>query len=655
MKLQYKIIFIQIILLFFLLPGCFKREEILFEDKNINLLPGTETELYESESIELRSGVYQVRIEAENVEGGTLFANVYSEQSNFRSLRCNGSPMYERQTYIDFEVYTLGKIDNAYVEIRSSCVENVTLKTVEVYRLNWGARILLFWYIVGCMLLDGMLIFRSGILEGRIKKEQQVVFWGLLFSVLLAYYPYFTDYISGAHDIFFHLLRIEGLKETLLQGSQFPVRVQSYWLYDHGYAVSSFYGDIFLLIPVFFRLVGFPLMTAYKMFVFMIMTVTALITYLSIKRCVKHKYAALFGTLVYVLAPYRLYNFYNRGALGEALAMIFLPLVICGMYELYTKDVEDSDYTSAKLPLIVGLSCILQSHLLTCEMVVIFLLFTCLVFLKKTLRKKTLIQLLQTGGWCLLINCWFWVPLLQMMMTDRNLLTTIINREVQSKGTQFAQVLQLYPNQGDTQSGMYMAAPFHIGVVSLVVLVAVLLGVLRKRLIQKSDRHTNLYDKTVLLLAGMILGMCIMSTQYFPWDMLAELPIVGFLVSALQFPTRLFSPISALCAFMTGFFCLWFKEECKNFIFEKVWREYVQTGCILLLSILCIGSAVYQVNDIAYSRAPLWLYTAENMGMTKALYYKGFASYRIAEGVSWLSIITLILWAGGKTWKKRIK
>ena len=82
----------------------------------------------------------------------------------------------------------------------------------------------------------------------------------------------------------FHLLRIEGLKETLLSGEQFPVRVQENWLYGHGYAVSSFYGDLPLLFPVLLRLIGFSLMDAYKLFVLAVLAGTAIIAYISFYR-----------------------------------------------------------------------------------------------------------------------------------------------------------------------------------------------------------------------------------------------------------------------------------------------------------------------------------------------------------------------------------
>ena len=52
-----------------------------------------------------------------------------------------------------------------------------------------------------------------------------------------------TRYIHPGHDLEFHLLRIEGLRDALLIGN-FPDRVQSNWCYGWGYAVSAMYGDL---------------------------------------------------------------------------------------------------------------------------------------------------------------------------------------------------------------------------------------------------------------------------------------------------------------------------------------------------------------------------------------------------------------------------
>ncbi len=617
---KYRILLLlEIVCIILTLPGCFAKEKIVASQTELQI--GAELNITQilGESIQLKPGVYQVRVHADIPEGNSLYVNVASQQNSFRALRSNGAYMFANQEYLDFEVYVLETIDNAYLTCDFVGDTQAFIDSMEIYRINWGARILLTVLLMAFLVIDFLVLFREGILNGTIKKEQQLVVWMLLGGVLIAYFPYLTDYFTMGADTSFHLLRIEGLKESLLQGERFPVKVQSYWLYGHGYAVSAFYGDLFLYLPVLMRLIGFSITASYKFFVFATMVATAVIAYYSFKRCTKHTYAALFGSFFYMLAPYRIYNFYNRGAVGEYLAMTFMPLVICGMYELYTKDVEAKEYSKAKVPLIVGLSCILQSHLLSCEMTVVFMLAICLIFWKKTFRKKTFLELGKAAVICLLVNCWFWYPLFHMMSQDTYLLNDLVNNGIQYMGTWFAEIFQVFANKGTAQSGMYMAEPFQIGIATLLMLCVAVIVLVRRLVLKKDKEYENPYDKSVLFWAVMTISAIFLSTRYFPWDLLANIPGVKFLVTALQFPTRLFSPASVLGAMFAVFFVLWLEKECTARFVEIKIRDFVNKGAVLMLLILAVGSSLYHVNDIAYEMLPTWLYTAENMGTVSVI------------------------------------
>ena len=612
---KYWILFVvEAIALLLCIPGCFQKEKLVFSAENIKNVEENVSFVYESERIELEPGVYQLRVKAEDLCNGYAFLNVKNDSGTFRALKCNGSVFYAYQEYLDFEVYLSEWNDTIYIFAELFDTQAYAIDSIELYKVNLGMRMFTFLLAVIFVVMDLLLLFRKGILSGQISKDKQLVVWGLTFSVLLAYYPYLTDYFGHGADSGFHWLRIEGLKETLLQGNQFPVRVQSNWLYGHGYAVSSFYGDLFLLFPAMLRILGFSLMSAYKMFVFAVMVATAVISYYSFKRCTKSTYAALFGSILYMLAPYRVYNFYHRGALGEYLAMTFLPLVICGMYGLYTEDVKSHAYKKAKIPLIIGLSCILQSHLLTCELTVVFMLGICLIFIKRTLRKETLIQLLQAALTCLLVNCWFWWPLLKMMTADTYYLSDIISKNIQDIGIGLAALFQFYPNMGGSQTGMYNAHPVQLGIASLLMVVGVLITIIRRKLLGKAVGFKNSYDKVMLSFISIVLITCYLSTRYFPWDLLSAIPGISMLVTALQFPFRLLSPASAFCAIAGAFFVLWCLEECEICLVNKSFSKDVSKGIITLLLILATGSAIYHANDIANSDEPVWLYTAENMG-----------------------------------------
>lgn len=594
---------IEIIILLFLLIGCFQKEQLVYSAEKITL--DSETITFKGNAFSVKPGVYQIRVHISNTEQGQVYILPGTEKASFRALRGNGVFLLKGHDYIDFEMYVMENIDKVFIECNGAG-EQVMVDLLEVYWVNWGYRIIACLILIFSLILNFMIVFREKILSCAISKEKQVVVWTLSSCVLFSFFPYMTDYFSYAADMGFHWLRIEHLKESLLLGNQFPIRVQSGWLFDHGYAVSAFNGDLFFLFPAMLRIIGFSLMTTYKTFIFVIMAVTAIVTYYSLIKCVKQEYAALFGTVIYMLAPYRLYNFYNRAAIEECLAMCFLPLVVCGMYRLFTENVNCEDYKYAKIPLIVGLSCVLQSHVLSYEMAVLSIVGVCVIAYKKTFRKETFIQLVQAAAICLLLNMWFWLPLLQMMFSDQYQLGDNIVREIQYRGTWFAGLFQLYPNKGDVQDGMYNAEPFQMGVASFIMLI-VGLGISIYQWVKKQK-----YDKKLVFWGSIIIICWIMSTRYFPWDVLAKVPVISTFVTSIQFPTRLFVLVTLFMTFYAGFFFLWLIENKE--ILEPVKRA-TKSGLLLL----AFGSAIYHVNHITYHSEPIWLYTAENMGTASVM------------------------------------
>lgn len=233
--------------------------------------------------------------------------------------------------------------------------------------------------------------------------------------VLLACLPLGFDYLVYGHDMSIHLTRIEGLKAGLLSG-QFPVRMDPEIANGKGYPFSLMYSDLLLYPAAILRIIGFSLQQVYQLYVLAVTLATALVTRYCLKKIFASEGIALTGTALYVLSAYRLTNVFIRAAVGEYSAMIFLPVVVYGFWRIYTQSKQSSRL--AWLPLAVGFSGLLQTHLLTTEMAVIFAVIFCLVTAKRTFRKPVLPALLRAAGAALVWNLWFLVPMLQYMISE---------------------------------------------------------------------------------------------------------------------------------------------------------------------------------------------------------------------------------------------
>ena len=590
------LLIIEAALLLIVLLTCFRGEKqiysVLGENIGEQLLECDGYREFAGETMELLPGVYQLRMQVDPGEEETIFAQVQCTQAYFKTLRNNGATVLPGDTDLEFNIYVLDRIPEAYVFCRFTGADAAGIRNLSVYRTSMGNRILFVLLLSLFVILDFLLVFRRRILAGRVTVKRQVVFWTLWAGILVAFFPYLTDYFSLTGDIDYHLGRIAFLKDALEQW-EIPVRMQGTWLYGHGYATSLFCGDLFLYFPACLMLSGFSIMSAYKIFVFAVTAAGAWIAYHCFFRCVKEEYAALFGSMMYTLAPYRLFNIYNRGAVGEFLAMAFLPMICCGVYLLYTENESCSDYRKHKWYIIWGMSGLLQSHLITSEMTALMMALVCALFWKKTFRRQTFIQLLEAIGITLLINMWFWLPLLYMIRIDTYQFQTVI-KENMVNGTVLAGALQLLPNKGSAQMGMWQCEPIQLGAGALLFLLLYMLWRIKGHKVGRACRFLALLSVLTVIL----------STAYLPWNMLKGLPLIGYFIGSLQFPFRWMAIAAAAAAMFSAFFYL---EVYRN----GGVRLRIFTAVVGLVVIM---SAVYHVNDCAFQAAPLFLYNVENMG-----------------------------------------
>lgn len=183
---------------------------------------------------------------------------------------------------------------------------------------------------------------------------------------LLASFPLANGLLSEGHDTAFHLARLESIYQGLRAG-EFPVRIGSAQKAGFGSLSATMYPQLFLYPFALLRFAGISLMLCYKLLTVSINIGCSLITYYAVKNICHSEKTGILVSILYTFSLYRLTNVYLRSALGENLAMTFIPLVLWGIYEvLWGND--------KKWPLLaLGMSAVLQSHVLSVEMYALFL------------------------------------------------------------------------------------------------------------------------------------------------------------------------------------------------------------------------------------------------------------------------------------------
>ncbi len=400
--------------------------------------------------------------------------------------------------------------------------------------------------------------------------------------------------IMEGHDTRFHLARIEGIKEGLLAG-QFPVRISPVFYNGYGYANSIFYGELFLYFPACLRLIGFSVIDSYNAYLIALNFFTAFICFYAGKKMFFSNAIAVTMAMLYTLSPYRLMDMYTRSALGEVTAMAFLPLIVYGVYRILTEDCLKKSYTRAYIPLMLGLTGIIQSHVLTVEMVAGFICMACVLFCFKTLQKKRFLMLLKTVGVTILVNMWFLVPFVDFMLTqDIKVFEEQGVEMIQKTGLFFPQLFSLFSDYSQMStnagSGLVNEMTYSMGLpVGLGIVLCVAVLVAPK---ENDDCKTIKRQGTCILLLAVIAIW--MTTVAFPWDKFSAMwATAAKLITSLQFVWRFVGIASALAVVCVGFgLILLEKQEGKN----------IASLAMAVFCVLALISATDYVQDNYFNR-----------------------------------------------------
>lgn len=494
-------------------------------------------------NISVPAGTYEVRLLYETDVDAVNMCRVSDTTIGYRHLFTNGEVLYSGRRETNFMMWLLR--DTEGMEVRAvHSGGNLVVRGLVLARNNALERIWLFGVLAVSLLADGVWLWRVWEKQYGISNARKTVVFGLGLVAVFASLPLMTDYILSSGDVGYHLMRIEGLKDGILSG-QFPVRIAPKWVQDYGYADAVFYGQTLLLPAALFRMVGFTVTTSYRLFIFCVNLATAWLAYYCFRKIFGRPSVGLLCSMLYTLSQYRLYKLYMRGSLGEVLGMMFLPLIAYGFWRIFTEDPRSGTYRRCFLPLTVGMAGMIQTHMLTCELVGGFTVLLCILLWKKVFRREIFLALVKTVVCSGLLAAWFIVPFLDYMFTGDFVIHHVYERTIQERGLYPAHLFSVFPFYGSSvfpaEDGMVNTAPVGMGFALLVCLLlwGYLLVLGRKTLRERC----GLEDEYVVLgkigLGFAALAMW-MSLSAFPWNSIQFLHrITATLVSSLQFPERL--------------------------------------------------------------------------------------------------------------------
>lgn len=557
--------------------------------------------------IALPRGTYQVRLLYSTDTDMKNLCTVTADTVSYKALLTNGGHLFAGLNQTDFGMWLMEGTSGLNVNVEYGGEGSLEVTGLVIQETNALSRMWLFIVVCGGLAAACIYIYVLYDRKYKISLRSKNTAFGLGLVILFSSLPLFVDYMISSGDLIYHLMRVEAIRDGLLSG-QFPVRIGPQWQSGYGYASSIFYGETLLYIPALLRIIGFTVQTSYRIFMFLVNAATALIAYFCFRKIFKDQYIGLLCSALYTLSIYRIYKTYCAGSLGETFGVLFLPLLVYGFYRVFTQDVKEKDYKRSFIPLTIGFTGLIQSHLLTCELVGGFTILLCLILWKKVFRKETFLVLAKTVVYSALLSAWFLVPFLDYMMTGDFVIQHVSGRTIQERGLYPAHLLLGFFIRGGNvylaENGMVNSDPMGIGIVLTAALLVWggLLFFRKTGILRREEAGLGKICGAFSLMA------MVMSLSLFPWDKIQALSgITATLVSSLQFPNRCLTIANVGLVAVAGVVASWTMKYEKN---GSLIKGTYFGGAALLL----VCGSLYLMNDVLYSTPFLRLYNDEGMG-----------------------------------------
>lgn len=556
-------------------------------------------------NISLPRGVYSVAVQYST---DTFMQNRFEVErgtAGYKGLLTNGESCYPEIQATGFQMWLLEDADGISIHSFYCGQGRFSVSGLTVRETNALNRIWIFCVAMGGLLVNLCYLYLAYDRKYGISVKTKTVHFVLALTVLFSSMPLMVDHIANSGDFVYHLMRVEGIRDSILQG-QFPNRISSGWLQGYGYASPIFYGEPVLYIMALFRLVGFSILTSYRMFFFLLNIATVWVSYYCFKKIFQEEWIGALCAVLYTVSAYRIYRSFFMGGFAESIVLVFLPILAYGFYRVFTQDVESRAYKRSFIPLVIGFGGVIQTHLLTGELAGFFTILLCLSQIKKVFRKQTFLVLTKTVVYTCLVSAWFLIPFLDYMVTGDFVIHHVSSRTIQSRGLYPAHLLFAFPISGDVTfydaGGMFDSQPVCLGIAlaATLFLWAGLRFFGRTKVLRREELGLGKAAAWFALLS------MYMSLAVFPWDRIQAMGgIMATLVSSLQFPCRMLSIATLMLVLLAGV-----TARC-------VMEGYGRQGkCIFLaaMAAMVLMGNVWLLTYMTYDMRGAYLYNKEGMG-----------------------------------------
>lgn len=368
-------------------------------------------------------------------------------------------------------------------------------------------------------------------------------FWPLLvvvvFAILAGRTLIFEKGYFNMHDDLQMMRQLE--MEKCFKDWQIPCRWVPDMGYGYGFPLFNFYPPLPYLVGQIFRVLQFSFVDTAKLTFALSFVLSGIAMYFLAKEFFG-RWGGVVSSIFYIWAPYHSVDVYVRGAMDEAWAFIWFPLILFTSYKLIKSEKK-------VLPWILGLGLSWAGLLLSHNLMV--MIFTpvfavwCLIFWIPKHDIKKIFHALISGISAFLLAAFFTLPVLA---EQKYIHVDTLTQGYYEYIAHFATIRQLlfsrFWGYGASIWGPNDGMSFQIGqihwVLSIVILILALSLVFRKKKISDS-----LKAAIFMVLAGWFAAFMAHQNSTFIWQRIAPLAFV-------QFPWRFLTLATLGFSFASG-------------------------------------------------------------------------------------------------------
>lgn len=349
-----------------------------------------------------------------------------------------------------------------------------------------------------------------------------IVVIGVILSI-----PLCKIQIRDTHDGFLHLLRMLGTNNTFKIG-EIPPIVAPYYCNGGGYAMNLFYNPLVTYIPLLIKIFTPTYAMALKIFAGLCIVLSGITMYYFVYQVTKKRSIALFASIIYLIAPYKLGDVYKRFAIGEFASFVFMPLLFIGMYNLFNQDGKKHYFIT------IGAVGLVLTHTVTTFYMAIFCAIYVLLNVEKFKDKSIFKKIIINVVFILLISMCFLAPMVEAkQLADY----AIFDSKIMSTNGDYVYSNTIELSEFFTDIGKENATTYIIGVPTFVLMCLTIFT------FTKVDKKYK--DFYIVAILFSIISM-FMSSKYCPWFVFPDF------LCKLQYPWRMMGFFAFFISFVVG-------------------------------------------------------------------------------------------------------